>query len=330
MILEGIILHLHCQLIMKSMEKISISRVVSHAVLLVVLTAAPSCVSNKYELSQENLDLKMTIFQEGVSLPLGSVEAISLGSIISMAGLEEEFEKYFKVGSDGGYTMSVSGKMDLSEDLSSLTEMVNIDKIEVNSDIAFNLQDVDVSGVKIDRMEYTYSKKLSELVTLPDVKFPDFDPQIVSISAGLSDYVIDMDSFNNMLAANLPTAFSETDALVTLPSTAIDMLPDSDQRIPIDVYNPAIPGMSFADTYTLDEKIRIPLYMEFPSYITEIKEIKFSDNTELYLKLMLTDSFFSEGKIDPILDVNLHDLFHLTAEENSGHMDYIDDIHENL
>ena len=312
------------------MEKFSISRVVSHAVLLVVLTAAPSCVSNKYELSQENLDLKMTLFQEGVSLPLGSVEAISLGSIISMAGLEEEFEKYFKVGSDGGYTMSVSGKMDLSEDLSSLTEMVNIDKIEVNSDIAFNLQDVDVSGVKIDRMEYTYSKKLSELVTLPDVKFPDFDPQIVSISAGLSDYAIDMVSFNNMLAANLPTAFSETDALVTLPSEAIDMLPDSDQRIPIDVRNPAIPGMSFADTYTLDEKIRIPLYMEFPSYITEIKEIKFSDNTELYLKLMLTDSFFSEGTIDPTLDVNLHDLFHLTAEENSGHMDYIDDIHEHL
>ena len=106
---------------MKSMEKFSISRVVSHAVLLVVLAAAPSCVSNKYELSQENLDLKMTLFQEGVSLPLGSVEAISLGSIISMAGLEEEFEKYFKVGSDGGYTMSVSGEMDLSEDLSSLT-----------------------------------------------------------------------------------------------------------------------------------------------------------------------------------------------------------------
>ena len=113
---------MHCQLIMKSMEKFSFSRVTACAVAFVVLLAATSCVNSKYELSEKNMDLNVTVFQEGVSLPLGSTVAMRLDAILEKAGLKEELEKYFSTDADGAYALSVKSTMDVSEDLADLQD----------------------------------------------------------------------------------------------------------------------------------------------------------------------------------------------------------------
>ena len=53
----------------KSMGKSFFSRVTACAVACVFFIATPSCVNNKYELSEENLDMNVTVFQEDLFLP---------------------------------------------------------------------------------------------------------------------------------------------------------------------------------------------------------------------------------------------------------------------
>lgn len=42
-----------------------------------------SCTDEEYDLSIENVDLKVTIFQEGISLPLGSTKEVYLEQLYS-------------------------------------------------------------------------------------------------------------------------------------------------------------------------------------------------------------------------------------------------------
>ena len=50
-------------------------------VAFLTLVAVSSCVDEKFELAKDKLDLNVTVFQEGISIPLGSTEKIVLESL---------------------------------------------------------------------------------------------------------------------------------------------------------------------------------------------------------------------------------------------------------
>ena len=94
------------------MEKFSFCRVAARAVSFVVSLAAVSCVNSDYEISKENLDLNVTMFQEGVSLPLGSADKVTLGYLYSK--LDDQTKEYLK-SLDGDYGLYFSGRHDVTD-----------------------------------------------------------------------------------------------------------------------------------------------------------------------------------------------------------------------
>ena len=74
-----------------------------------------SCVQEEYEISEENLNLEVTVFQEGVSIPLGSTEAIKVSDLLDE--LDPEIKEQLTI-TDGVYALSTSETFDFSEDLS--------------------------------------------------------------------------------------------------------------------------------------------------------------------------------------------------------------------
>ena len=107
-----------------------IRKIAVYAVLLASVMAADSCVNEQYELSDESLDLNVSIFQEGLTLPLGSTAKVRMDSLVSRIGLSEEYSQYFVPGEDGSYSLSFTSEepIDLSESLNVFTEL-NINKI---------------------------------------------------------------------------------------------------------------------------------------------------------------------------------------------------------
>ena len=84
-----------------SMKQTMIRKVAVLFTLFTSLTVVNSCVNDTYELSEERLDMTASIFQEGLSLPLGSTGKMRMDSLINKMGLPEDFKKYLSPDADG-------------------------------------------------------------------------------------------------------------------------------------------------------------------------------------------------------------------------------------
>lgn len=314
----------------KSMGKSFFSRVTACAVACVFFIAAPSCVNNKYELSEENLDMNVTVFQEGISLPLGSTADITLKELLAKMELGEDFDKYFGAGEDGAYMVSIDGEYDLSEELKSLTDILDIDAVGIDHEAKFSLKDVNLDGLKIDAIDFPYEKKLSELITLPQVNLPSMPAQEVNVSAGLADYAIDKSALDKVLEDNLGE-YKESSTLISLSEAMIDRIPvDSDDPISLgdDLSIPGVGdmGLNKVTHYSMSETpINLEFRAELPAGITGISALTFK-NASLDLTVKLSDHFLKSGHVDPTVDLDLSHVFHLTDLENTEHEDKWDHV----
>lgn len=314
----------------KSMGKSFFSRVTACAVACVFFIATPSCVNNKYELSEENLDMNVTVFQEGISLPLGSTADITLKELLAKMELGEDFDKYFGASEDGSYVVTMDGEYDLSEDLNSLTDILDIDAVSIDHEAKFSLKDVNLDGLNIDAIDFPYEKKLSELITLPEVNLPSMPAQEVNVSAGLADYAIDKSELNEVLKNNLGNK-NVTGTLLSLLESVTNSIPfDSDEPISIgdDLSIPGVSDLGFNKVthYTMtDNPINLEFRAELPAGITGISALTFK-NASLDITVRLSDHFLKSGHVDPTVDMDLSHVFHLTDLENTEHEDKWDHV----
>ena len=314
----------------KSMGKSFFSRVTACAVACAFFIATPSCVNNKYELSEENLDMNVTVFQEGISLPLGSTADITLKELLAKMELGEDFDKYFGASEDGSYVVTMDGEYDLSEDLNSLTDILDIDAVSIDHEAKFSLNNVNLAGLTIDAIDFPYEKKLSELITLPEVNLPSMPAQEVNVSAGLEDYAIDKSKLNEVLKNNLGNK-NVTGTLLSLSESVTNSIPfDSDEPISIgdDLSIPGVSDLGFNKVthYTMtDNPINLEFRAELPSGITGISALTFK-NASLDITVRLSDHFLKSGHVDPTVDLDLSHVFHLTDLENTEHEDKWDHV----
>lgn len=95
-----------------------------------------SCVQGEYEISEENLNLEVTVFQEGVSIPLGSTEAIKVSDLLDE--LDPEIKEQLTI-TDGVYALSTSETFDFSEDLSFLSESFSVKGFYISDKFPFEI-----------------------------------------------------------------------------------------------------------------------------------------------------------------------------------------------
>lgn len=94
---------------------------------IILLLASAACVNEEYEVSEDKMNLEVTVFQEGVSIPLGSTAAIKVKELEE--SLDEEYREYLKAREDGVYSVYLADSFDLSDSLGFLKSMVKIDDI---------------------------------------------------------------------------------------------------------------------------------------------------------------------------------------------------------
>lgn len=85
----------------------------------VLFTLVTACSADPmYNLRETSIDPSMTLFQDGLTIPLGSSERIRLDTLINKFG--PEISDYLKVGKDGGYMLCYDGSFSLDDYLRSL------------------------------------------------------------------------------------------------------------------------------------------------------------------------------------------------------------------
>ena len=159
-----------------------------------------SCVKEEYEISEENLNLEVTVFQEGVALPLGSTSPLTIGQLIEQLG--PEMKEMFPL-TDGAYAFAMSDKFDFSEQLAFLSENFSIEAFTTKESVPFNLADVDLSSVTIPENVIPFEQELAEVISPVELNIDPIRPEPMSESTDISRYMpteeslrVDMDDYS--------------------------------------------------------------------------------------------------------------------------------------
>ena len=301
------------------MKKMGIIRAMTFVVASSLLVVTNSCVNQEYELSEDKLDLEMTVFQDGLSVPLGSTSKIMLKDLKDslLAGVEDTtLLKYFTVGENGEYGVAVSGSMDLSDTLNNLLAQIEIPDVALSEKFSFSLNSVDVSDLSIDAAEYTYATALGSMVQVPD--FPVIKPEPIAFkqSAGLYNYIpTDLTLEFPQVDENFDLAGLNEENVATLE--AISKIYDSDKPLSIDQIS-SVGGISMDMDESFGTTQELSFSVDMPAGIKSVDEVVLSEKATICLRLELENSLFTSGTISPILTLNLSDLFDIEGASANG------------
>ena len=140
------------------MNRTGLIGAMTSVIALSLLLVLPSCVNEEYTLSEDKLNLEVTVFQDGLSVPLGSTSKIMLKDVKDslLANVEDQdLLKYFTVGENGEYGIALSDRLDLSDTLNNLLAQIDIPDVTVSETFSFNLNSVDVSDLNVPAAEYS-------------------------------------------------------------------------------------------------------------------------------------------------------------------------------
>ncbi len=312
------------------MKSTLFSRVTTFFVAFLFVFSALSCVQEEYEISEENLDLEVTVFQDGVALPLGSTEAIKVSELLK--DLDPEITEMFKPGPDGTYAYGMSDEFDFSEELSFLSENFSINGFSTNEKIPFNLSGVNAGDVTVPEIEVKYEQKLSEVISPVELEFETVVPEPVTYNPDISRY---LPSDKDLQLSLKDYAYEGTVAKinhVNIPLTNAALAPYVDQELPLDQVTSLLHGVglnkfsvSTVENFEVNKSVEIPVKFTLPKMITDVDAVQFDENSKIKVTIDLSDNmFFTSGKIVPHMDLDLGSIFNLAGTQNGNRI--VDDF----
>lgn len=299
-------------------------------VALSLLMLFSSCVNEEYTLSEDRLNLEVTVFQDGLSVPLGSTSKIMLKDVKDslLASLEDSTVlKYFTVGQAGEYGIALSDRIDLSDTLNNLLAKIDIPDVVVSEKFTFNLNSVDVSDLKVPSAEYSYTEKIGDVVSAPDFSFSGFGTDF-EVSAGLYQYK----PSDDMLSLELPVVDYSAEFAGLKKDLSGLIYADGTER---DIDDLA----SYAGAFGFDLGMEMdtsfgPLDSDFsfsmslPAGIKSVEDIVLRKGAKVKMSIELTNSLFTSGTITPSLDIDVSRIFKVASSDNN-HIEGVFEVNAN-
>lgn len=258
-----------------------------------------SCVNEEYDMSEDNLNLEVTPFEDGLTLPLGSTDPIKLKEL-----LKDVDSDILGTGENGAYSISFNDSFDMTDQLSSLKDLVDIPDVDFSQKVVFQMNDVDVSDVKVAAQDYAFEHDLSASVNVPDVTMPAVTEKI-EVAAGLNDYAPSAsDMVIDMAAVEHDMEF------MSLSDAADDLAGVVEEDTPL-----SLEDEMFADylvtSVEFEVKETVGMNISLPKGINSVDQIVLSDKAAIKVSMELVNSFLYSGALIPDVDLDLSNIFHL-------------------
>ncbi len=162
------------------MKKLNVCRAALALFCLVAL--ASSCVDNEYDMSGDRVNLEVTPFQKGLAIPLGNTGQVKLGDLL------KEVNTDILNNTGGLYSIGYSGTQKFDDELESIAGLVKIEDIDFSKPISFQLNNADLSDVKIPAQDHTFPHKMTTDVKIPDMTIPT-KTETVNVLPELEQYI---------------------------------------------------------------------------------------------------------------------------------------------
>ena len=174
-------------IIMTTKRKSSFSALLLPLFLIIVTACA---VDPSYNLDEKPIDPSVTLFQDGLTIPIGSSERIRLDTLIKR--IQPAVDDYLVEGDDGSYTFCYDGSFSLNDQLKDLDlgQITSIDGISFSQGFTLHTDELDQNARSYD-VDYTYTATLKdfpiELKELEEVVFDEVYLNMEAIFDSLPD-----------------------------------------------------------------------------------------------------------------------------------------------
>jgi len=265
---------------------------------LLILVAA--CTDDPlYDINNISVDPSITVFDDGITLPVGTTAKISLDSLMKLAG--QDFDVYFKEAENGELAVNIRDTATLDDRIKKMdiASMASIDGVSFTEDFQYHVGSFNADDFSIDGK--TYELKVPfDGIDVVDVK----SKPISALAEGLTFHA-GLDKYKDVVTGNedldlgkkigdldydyLVVERSEIDAhaagvpteVVAIPKTVVDDMDFPEQTATLHM-----------DNIVLDEKI------------TGIHNIKTNPDAKVTVCMSLENVCFTGGQVTP--DINLN------------------------
>ena len=264
-----------------------------------------SCVVDKsYDISPSDIDLSVTLLEDGLTVPIGSSEKISLGDLINSAG--EGINDFIETGSNGELILKYEGSTSLNDQLSDLDlkDMAVIDGVSFNEDFTYNIGDFDPDNFKIDGSEYDIKAKFDGLDLL------SIKTSSISTSADNLKFQAGLDKLKDVMKDNDDLDLSKKIGNVTHNQTVLKRSEVSDKVAAHPSEKMEI-GKDIIDNVTVD-KTNVKVEVEgitLHEDVSAVSNLKTDPNAKMVVEMSLTNVFFTEGTAEPKVTLDFSKLF---------------------
>ncbi len=265
--------------------------------LLCFVVLGSSCIKEEYDMTEDNLNLEVTPFQEGLTLPLGETEQIKLADLL------KDMDQDVLDCINGAYTVRMNDSFDVSDNLSSLKDLIDIEDVKFSKTVNFRLNDVDVSDVRVPSQQYDFSQKFDLALEAPEIVMPSVGssikaevelPEVHTPALGVSSISPEPINILSLLeGGSIPENFR------------------NDEEIALE-----------RELYTMDTHFELSSLsvdienVSLPSDVESVNKIVLNPDAKVKVSLALNGSLLSSGKVIPDIEVNLASIFDLEGSSD--------------
>ena len=268
----------------------------AHALIILAgLIMVSACtVDKEYEINPKDIDLSVTVLEDGLTVPVGNSNLISLESLINSAG--EGINDFISTGSDGELILSYNGSASLNDQLAELdlASMAVIDGVNFSESFSYRVGDFDADKFTID------PQKLDMTVKMGELDLVNVQPAAISVSA--ADFKAGLDGFKDVMSGD------KLDLANTIGTIgeSVELLKKNDlvEEIKKYPYFPDQTAIPVPAQYTEDLPISgkaefNAVSADLDPQVKRISNVKISNGAKMTVKLSVDPSFFVSGIITP-------------------------------
>ena len=270
-----------------------------------------ACVVDKsYDIKPSDIDLTVTLLEDGLTVPIGSSDKISLGDLINSAG--EGINDIIETGSNGELILKYEGSTSLNDQLAELDlgSKAVIDGVDFSQSFSYHLGDFNTEQFCIESQTLDMTVKLGTL-DLVNVK-------PASISASVSDFHAGLDGFKDVISGNENLDLSKTIGNVHYnqdflsKQTVLDAVNAYPEQLVVPVPSALVSSLDLTPT---NVSINVePVKLD--QNVKRISNIVTNPNAKLVVSIEMEHPFFIEGDMTPEITIDFSSLLKIKGGSN--------------
>lgn len=285
---------------------------------IVLLALVNACTMlPEYDVNINEIDTEVSVFEDGLTLPLGSTNKVVLSSLLNSAG--ESIDEFLKTDpATGALVLSYEGSASLGEQLQQLdlSSISNVDGISISKDFNYHLGDLNVENFSVPAQNYDVSVAFTGVESV-DLSIPAIDANLDALN-----FKAGMDKYKNVVNGNADLrigdklgnvgydkTISRSETLnqwAALALALVDPTDDTPYPVPAGYIDESVnvPSTSIpvkVDGFALHEEI------------TAIRNIQIDPNAKMVIGLKVTTPYINGGTVVPDLNLDLSGLLNISG-----------------